>query len=280
MMLRRCINDSKTVFTYLKDILHIPETNIMLLNDEQATRKTILNTFESHFIDNLAITPGDAMIFYFAGHGSHQKAPLDWNSEDNKVETICPYNVVNTSGILDYTFTYLFVLLFVVPPLLHVSPALLLLIVLPFLLLLVMLPLTLPSSSLLQLLLHCCHCCCCCVIVTVAAAALSSLLLLLHCRHCCCCCIIIAVAAAVSLLLSLLLPYIRCCCCCPCHYLLASLLLHRILVAIVKPIPVVERFSLVSNLCACHQTLLAVSKLVLRASSQCQGVVKSWWGHR
>ena len=106
-MLCGCINDSKTVFTYLKDILHVPETNIVLLNDEQATQKTILDTFESHFINNLAITPGDAIIFFFAGHGSHQKALLDWNLEDNKVEMICPYDVANASGIPDYTFTYL-----------------------------------------------------------------------------------------------------------------------------------------------------------------------------
>ena len=107
MTLRGCVNDSRTVFAYLKDTLHVPETNLVLLNNEQATRKTILDTFESHFINNLAITSGDAMIFYFAGHGSRQRAPVDWNSEDNKVETICPYDVEKAFGIPDYTFTHL-----------------------------------------------------------------------------------------------------------------------------------------------------------------------------
>ena len=105
--LRGCVNDSKTVFAYLKDTLHVPETNIALLNNEQATRQKILDTFESHFINNSAITPGDAIIFYFAGHGSRQKAPIDWHSEGSKVETICPYDVAKASGIPDYTFTHL-----------------------------------------------------------------------------------------------------------------------------------------------------------------------------
>ncbi|KDR73806.1 hypothetical protein GALMADRAFT_142236 [Galerina marginata CBS 339.88] len=105
--LRGCVNDSKTVFAYLRDTLRVPETNIVLLHDEQATREKIIGTFESHFINNSAITPGDAIVFYFAGHGSRQKAPDGWHSEDDKVETICPYDVMNTSGIPDYTFTHL-----------------------------------------------------------------------------------------------------------------------------------------------------------------------------
>jgi hypothetical protein len=105
--LRGCVNDSNTVFAYLKDTLHVPETNIVLLQNEQATRKQILDTFESHFINNPAITRGNAIIFYFAGHGSRQGAPVDWHSEDNAVETICPYDVGKASGIPDYTFTHL-----------------------------------------------------------------------------------------------------------------------------------------------------------------------------
>ena len=105
--LRGCVNDSNTVFAYLKDTLHVPETNIVLLHNEQATREKILSTFESHFINNPAITRGDAIIFYFAGHGSRQRAPVDWHSEDNSVETICPYDVTKASGIPDYTLSHL-----------------------------------------------------------------------------------------------------------------------------------------------------------------------------
>ena len=105
--LHGCVNDSKTVFAYLKDTLHVPETNVVLLHNEQATREKIIGTFKSHFINNSAITRGDAIIFYFAGHGSRQKAPDGWHSEDNRVETICPYDVMRASGIPDYTFTHL-----------------------------------------------------------------------------------------------------------------------------------------------------------------------------
>jgi hypothetical protein len=105
--LRGCVNDSKIVFAYLKDTLHVPEANIVLLHNEQATRETILTTFETHFIHNSAITRDDAIIFYFAGHGSRQRAPVDWHSEDSRVETICPYDVAKASGIPDYTLTSL-----------------------------------------------------------------------------------------------------------------------------------------------------------------------------
>ena len=106
--LRGCVQDSKAVFDYLKDTLRVSETNIVLLHNEQATREKIISTFESHFINNSAIKKGDAIIFYFAGHGSRQKAPDGWYSEDNRVEMICPYDFMRTSGIPDYTFTHLF----------------------------------------------------------------------------------------------------------------------------------------------------------------------------
>jgi len=105
--LRGCVNDSNTVVAYLKETLHVPETNIVLLQNEQATREQILGTFESHFINNSAITPGDAIIFYFAGHGSRQRAHIDWHCENNTVETICPHDVAKASGIPDYTLTHL-----------------------------------------------------------------------------------------------------------------------------------------------------------------------------
>jgi hypothetical protein len=105
--LRGCVYDSNQMFDHLKDTLHVPEINIKHLTNEQATRKNILDTFETHFINNSAIIPGDAIIFYFAGHGSRQGAPKGWYSEDMKVETICPYDFATAFGIPDYTFTHL-----------------------------------------------------------------------------------------------------------------------------------------------------------------------------
>jgi hypothetical protein len=105
--LRGCVNDSNSIAKYLTDTLSVPSKNIKILQNECATRRHILDTFKEHFIENSEIVKGDAIVFYFAGHGSQQRAPSAWNTEDGKVETICPYDVKTAHGIPDITFAHL-----------------------------------------------------------------------------------------------------------------------------------------------------------------------------
>jgi hypothetical protein len=87
-----CVADAQSVRKFLTDSLGVPADHIRLLVDGYATRKAILQAFQDHFVHNDKIAGGDAMLFYFAGHGSQFNAPPGWTTDDGKVETITPHN--------------------------------------------------------------------------------------------------------------------------------------------------------------------------------------------
>jgi hypothetical protein len=82
--------------------LHVPPSNLVLLENENATRSAILSTFKTHFLDNKNIPDrGEASkILYFAGHGSRFEAPSDLIAPDRRVDVICPVDerTVNDAG--------------------------------------------------------------------------------------------------------------------------------------------------------------------------------------
>lgn len=66
---------------------------MVVLLDEFATRDNIISTFRTHLTRNDNIRcKGDALIFFFAGHGSRTEAPPDWPVVGGLIETICPYD--------------------------------------------------------------------------------------------------------------------------------------------------------------------------------------------
>ena len=69
-----------------------PSSHFLFLADERATRSAILNGFQHHLIENNNIERGDAMVIFYAGHGSRTDAPKGWVPDDGKVETICPHD--------------------------------------------------------------------------------------------------------------------------------------------------------------------------------------------
>lgn len=105
-----CVTDVTSVKSYLVDCLRVPPAHIRTLTNGSATRQAILNDFREHLIQNDAITNNDAMLFYFAGHGSQATAPEGWTTDDRKMETICPHDKTigedeqpTIFGILDRT---------------------------------------------------------------------------------------------------------------------------------------------------------------------------------
>ncbi|KAH9913629.1 uncharacterized protein B0H18DRAFT_849891, partial [Fomitopsis serialis] len=109
--LRGCVNDANDFADFLTVTLGVPSGQIVQLSNEQATRRAILHTFESHLINNSNIKEGDAIVFFFAGHGSQVQAPEGWISPNNKIETILPCDVLTVdsseeyiNGIPDRTF--------------------------------------------------------------------------------------------------------------------------------------------------------------------------------
>jgi hypothetical protein len=57
-----------------------------------ATRSAILDAFQKHFTTNTEVDEGDAIILFYAGHGSRVTVPDGWAATDGMIETLCPYD--------------------------------------------------------------------------------------------------------------------------------------------------------------------------------------------
>ncbi|KAI0962768.1 hypothetical protein AcW1_000051 [Taiwanofungus camphoratus] len=113
--LNGCLNDAKAMKLFLSDHLHVPDSHIVFLSNETATRAAILSTIQTHLIENPNVKQDDPIIVFYAGHGSRVDAPPGWASADGKIETICPYDEWAQdiqghyiSGIPDRTINELF----------------------------------------------------------------------------------------------------------------------------------------------------------------------------
>jgi hypothetical protein len=84
---------------YFKEHFHV--ANIFRLYEDEATRHNIISGFRKDLIENDDIKYGDAIVFFFAGHGGRIRAPEHWETDDAKIETICPVDqdIKSTLGI-------------------------------------------------------------------------------------------------------------------------------------------------------------------------------------
>ncbi|KAF8919914.1 caspase domain-containing protein [Mucidula mucida] len=90
-----CVSDARRMSRWLTNDLGIPKSHTRLLLDETATLQNIEASLLEHLVNNKSIHKGDAILLYFAGHGSLVKAPDDWY--DNKmpgrdVQVLCPFD--------------------------------------------------------------------------------------------------------------------------------------------------------------------------------------------
>lgn len=88
-----CRNDGKRFINFLTGVLGVPLAQIVFLADEEATQEEILKQFEQFLIGNADIQRDDAIIFFFAGHGSRLDAPPGWVADSDKIEILCPHDV-------------------------------------------------------------------------------------------------------------------------------------------------------------------------------------------
>ena len=90
--LRGCTNDIRAVKTYLEGrVTDDRQLHIRMLLDEQATRQAIIDGFKAHLQQAQA---GDTVLFYYAGHGSQNKAPeAFWAVDPDRLnETLVCYD--------------------------------------------------------------------------------------------------------------------------------------------------------------------------------------------
>ncbi|KAG7098837.1 hypothetical protein E1B28_000741 [Marasmius oreades] len=93
--LQSCVDDAKRVRRWLRDDLAVPREHISMLLDEHATKQKIEAELSNHLLNNDAVEPGDAVLIYFACHGSSMKAPSDWTTSKlgrTSVEILCTYD--------------------------------------------------------------------------------------------------------------------------------------------------------------------------------------------
>ena len=111
--LHGCVEDAKKIKHWLTDDLNVPKDQICLLLDKQATKQNIEEYFMQHLVTNPCIEKGDAILIYFAGHGSSLRAPTDWHPTGPKVvsvQLLCSYDhdtkssYGRISGISDRSF--------------------------------------------------------------------------------------------------------------------------------------------------------------------------------
>ena len=86
--LKGCVNDTKIMESVLKSRYGFDESNITILNDEEATRESIVR--ELNYILETC-EPNDIIVFHFSGHGTRRRSDEPGNP-DGMEETIMPYD--------------------------------------------------------------------------------------------------------------------------------------------------------------------------------------------
>ncbi|KAI0766506.1 hypothetical protein BC629DRAFT_890682 [Irpex lacteus] len=91
--LESCVDDAQCIRQWLSHDLHVPRNQIQLLTNSQATKRAIEDAFMAHLVNNIDIDRDDAILIYFAGHGSSVHSPRGWYTDGMKdVEVLCPYD--------------------------------------------------------------------------------------------------------------------------------------------------------------------------------------------
>ncbi|KAH8989874.1 caspase domain-containing protein [Lactarius hatsudake] len=103
------INDAKEVKTALIGLFHYKEEDICLMTDDEANRNTALWPSEENIMKALCdlvhdASPGDAFVFFYAGHSGQQPATIDPNEVDHLDEYIvtCDFKIILDNTLREY----------------------------------------------------------------------------------------------------------------------------------------------------------------------------------
>jgi pimeloyl-ACP methyl ester carboxylesterase len=104
-----CVNDVQAMRVFLMNRYLVPEEQIRVLTNEDATRANILKEFLEFLVMNPRIKPGDQILFHYCGHGSQMTDPSGVEP-DGLNETLVPHDS-RTPGVYDIPDKTLAVLL-------------------------------------------------------------------------------------------------------------------------------------------------------------------------
>ncbi|KAF9474967.1 hypothetical protein BDN70DRAFT_841612 [Pholiota conissans] len=91
--LRGAVLDARKFQAYLENILGVPRNQIVLIINEDATRDAIVKTLRN-LAEDPRIDRDDAILIYYAGHGTEIDPPPHWEVGDPKakIQAIVPYD--------------------------------------------------------------------------------------------------------------------------------------------------------------------------------------------
>ncbi|KAH7323314.1 peptidase C14, caspase domain-containing protein, partial [Rhizoctonia solani] len=105
------VNDAESIYNFLRCDLSVPDSRITKLNNEQATRSSIINALEALSKD-ASINRFDPILIFYAGHGCEVDSPLANYRE--KAQCLVPWDLGDEgadgqriSPIPDYTIAAL-----------------------------------------------------------------------------------------------------------------------------------------------------------------------------
>jgi len=95
-----CVNDVENMKGLLRDKFGFEENNIKVLRNEEATRETIIESFQTHLIAKAS--KDDIAVFHYSGHGSQMRDRTDASKDepDQYDETIVPHDS-RTANVFD-----------------------------------------------------------------------------------------------------------------------------------------------------------------------------------
>ncbi len=86
-----CVNDVQAMERFLMNQMNVPDRQIKVLVNQEATREGIISAFKGFLIENLAIPKGSQILFHYSGHGSQMRNTTG-TEPDGLDETIVPHD--------------------------------------------------------------------------------------------------------------------------------------------------------------------------------------------
>lgn len=89
-----CVNDVNSVEEYLSGRFAPNDLKLVKLLNESATRKSVIDSFLSHLVNNDEMKEGDTAFFYYTGHGSYATSNVAFKAIDplGRDETLVLYD--------------------------------------------------------------------------------------------------------------------------------------------------------------------------------------------
>ena len=85
------VSDANAMYDFLRVEMHVPERQIVMLRDGEATRDAIIGELQA-LGRRKDIRRGDPILIYFAGHGTRAASPPGWKSGSDKISLLVPHD--------------------------------------------------------------------------------------------------------------------------------------------------------------------------------------------